>query len=370
MVAPMAKYEHGGDVYTDTGARSGLVDFSANLNPLGMPGEVVRVLREAADSFDIYPDLQCRELRCALAAKLGVSADRIVCTAGATDLIWRICRAIRPQMALLVAPGFSGYEQALERVGARIIHHILREQEGFRVTERILEEAPLVVGVDSADGRAVVFLCSPNNPTGITIERNLVVRVLEAAKRVGAAVVLDECFLAFTREASAVELCEQFPNLVVMRAFTKTFAMAGLRLGYGVCSDARLLKGLEEAGQPWAVSAPAQVAGIAALGVEGWVERTRAYVDANRAALAQGLRELGLRVISGEANYLLFRSPVALYEPLLERGFLVRRCGNYEGLDNSWYRIAVRTAAENAALLQALEAIWGQSPHGGRTEER
>ena len=369
MVAPMAKYEHGGDVYTETGARSGLVDFSANLNPLGMPDEVVRALRDAADSFDIYPDLQCRELRRALAGKIGAPEDHIVCTAGATDLIWRVCRAIRPQTALLVAPGFSGYEQALEQVGARIVWHALREREGFRVTERILEEAPLVAGAGSAGERTIVFLCSPNNPTGITIERGLVVRLLEAAQRVGAIVVLDECFLAFTRKASAVELCGRFPSLVVMRAFTKTYAMAGLRLGYGVCSDARLLKGLEDAGQPWAVSAPAQVAGIAALGVEGWIERTRVYVDASRDALAQGLRELGLHVIPGEANYLLFRSPVALYEPLLERGFLVRRCGNYKGLDASWYRVAVRTAEENAALLQALAAIRGGSPNAGLTEE-
>lgn len=365
----MARYEHGGDVYTETGARSGLVDFSANLNPLGMPEQVVRALREAADSFDVYPDLQCRELKRALADKLGVPAGCIVCTAGATDLIWRLCRAIRPQTALLVAPGFSGYEQALERVGARIVRHALSEQEGWRVTERILDEVPLVGGTESAQQRAIVFLCSPNNPTGITIERSLIVRVLEAAQRVGAIVVLDECFLAFTRKASAVELCERFPNLVVMRAFTKTYAMAGLRLGYGVCSDARLLNGLEKVGQPWAVSVPAQVAGITALGVEGWIERSRAYVDANRSTLAQGLRGLGMQVIPGEANYLLFRSPVEIYEPLLERGFLVRRCGNYEGLDRSWYRVAVRTAEENAALLQALGAIWEQLLHDDQMEE-
>ena len=357
MVAPMAKYEHGGDVYTETGTRSGFVDFSANLNPLGMPDEVVRALREVADSFDIYPDLQCRELRRALAGKIGASADHIVCTAGATDLIWRVCRAIRPQTALLVAPGFSGYEQALEQIGAHIVWHALREQEGFRVTERILEEAPLVAGAGPVGERTIVFLCSPNNPTGITIERGLVVRVLEAAQRVGATVVLDECFLAFTREASAVELCERFPNLVVMRAFTKTYAMAGLRLGYGVCSGVQLVQELEDAGQPWAVSAPAQVAGIAALGAEGWVERTRVYVDTERAKLANGLHELGMHVIPGEANYLLFRSPVPLYGPLLERGFLIRRCGNFEGLDDSWYRVAVRTGEQNAALFGALRDV-------------
>ena len=356
MVASLARFEHGGDVYTAFGSRGNMIDFSANLNPLGMPVEVVRAVRDAANSFDAYPDLQCRALKRALAGKLGVSDAHIVCTAGATDLIWRLCQAIRPHTALVTAPTFSGYEQALERVGARVVQHRLREEKGFRVTERILGEEPLSrAGRDSSS--KIVFLCSPNNPTGLSIGRDLVLSVLDAARESATVVVIDECFLDFTGEASAVELCEDYPNLVVMRAFTKTYAMAGLRLGYGVCSDVRLVRELEEAGQPWAVSTPAQVAGVAALGVDGWVERTRAYVNAERAILARGLCELGMHVVPGEANYLLFRSPIALYEPLLERGFLIRRCGNYQGLDECWYRAAVRTGEENAALLQALSDI-------------
>ncbi|MBO4365404.1 MAG: aminotransferase class I/II-fold pyridoxal phosphate-dependent enzyme, partial [Eggerthellaceae bacterium] len=203
----------------------------------------------------------------------------------------------------------------------------------------------------------LLFLCSPNNPTGLTIEQSLLVRILQAAQRSGAVVVLDECFLDFTREPSAVPLCERFPNLVVMRAFTKLYAMAGLRLGYGICSDAQFMKRMEEAGQLWAVSTPAQVAGVAALEEPNWAQRTREYVDAQRAALQEGLERMGLRVIPGQANYLMLQSPVELYEPMLRRGFLIRRCANYVGLDQSWYRIAVRTAQENAAFLAALQEV-------------
>ena len=174
---------------------------------------------------------------------------------------------------------------------------------------------------------------------------------------------LDECFLGFTHEPSAVPLCEKYPNLLVMSAFTKLYAMAGLRLGYGICSDVDLIDRLEAAGQPWAVSGPAQAAGVAALGVDGWAGDTLAYVDEQRAVLQQGLEECGMRVIPGKANYLMFRSDCLLYEPLLDKGFLIRRCENFVGLDEHWYRVAVRTADENAALIAALrEVVSGDGP--------
>ena len=353
MVARMGRFDHGADVYSAHGERLDLLDFSSNLNPLGMPDEVRRALQAAAAEFDIYPDPACRALREKLACALGVPAEHIVCTAGASDLIQRLCLAVRPARALVTAPGFSGYEQALELVGARIVRHRLREQDGFAITERLL---------DADDGFAasspeLVFLCSPNNPTGLVLDRGLLVRVLEAARETGAIVALDECFLEFTGEPSAMELCARYPNLVVMRAFTKTYAVAGVRLGYGVCADERLLGRLQSAGQPWPVSTPAQVAGIAALDVAGWRQRSAAYVAHEREVLADGLRALGMAVIPGQANYLLFQSGIALYEPLLERGILIRRCENYEGLDESWYRVAVRCAADNARLLQALSDI-------------
>ena len=336
MVAPMGRFEHGADIYGADGSALPLVDFSANLNPLGMPEQVLAALRDGVSCYDVYPDPHCRALRAALAREHGVPEDYLVCTAGASDLIQRLCHVLRPEVALVPAPGFSGYEQALEQSGARIA----TRGEG----------QPLPV-------YQLCFLCNPNNPTGLTIDRPTLVAHLDEAQEMGAIVALDECFLDFTQEPSAIELCERYPNLVVIRAFTKLYAMAGLRLGYGVCADTYLVARLRAAGAPWAVSTPAQVAGVAALSVPGWAECTRAYVDRERAVLERGMRDLGLRVVPGKANYLLFQSAVPLYEPLLERGFLIRRCGNYQGLDDTWYRIAVRTTEENASLLQALGAV-------------
>lgn len=367
MVARMGRFEHGGDIYTADGSRSDVVDFSSNLNPLGMPDEVAAAVRNAVPSFDVYPDPETRALRAAIAAHHGIPVDWVVCTAGASDLIERICQVVRPRTALVTAPCFSGYEQALERVGAHIVRIALQEQDDFAV--RVPRLCSLVnPGMPAI---SLGFLCNPNNPTGMAVKRTELLALLEDARVAGAVVALDESFLEFTDEPSAVELCAQYPNLVVIRAFTKLYAMAGLRLGYGICADVARIRCLQEAGQPWAVSTPAQVAGTTALSVPEWAARTRAFVARERAILARGLKRLGLRVVPGTANYLLFQSPAPLYEPLLDRGILVRRCENYEGLDVSWYRVAIRDTAENAMLLAAIAdalkdgeevSAWSQSP--------
>ena len=133
--------------------------------------------------------------------------------------------------------------------------------------------------------------------------------------------------------------------------------MAGVRLGYALCSNADLLQKLQAAGSPWSVSSLAQAAGIAALQEVKYVEQVRVLIREQRVLLANGLQALGLRVIPGEANYLLFQSQQPLLEPLRQKGILLRSCGNYPGLDNTWYRTAVRTNAENQRLLATLEEI-------------
>lgn len=338
-------YVHGGDTY----GLGKVIDFSANLNPLGMPDAVRRAITESVDDFAHYPDSRCRDLTAAIAESEGVPAEWVVCTAGASDAILRACLAVRPRAGLVCAPTFSEYERSLEIAGVETRFHDLREGEGFELTDRVLED--LRPDIDLA------FFCTPNNPTGLTIDRKLLVRILQCAREVGTVVVLDECFLCFTGEPSAVELCGHFPNLVVIKAFTKLYAMAGLRLGYAVCADAALTRSLRTWGPGWAVSGPAQAAGLAALRVPGWQERTFAYVAAARERLVAGLRSLGLRVIGGAANYVLFQSPVPLADALLERGLLIRSCANYRRLDASWYRAAVRTHEENERLIEAISEV-------------
>ena len=328
------------------------LDFSANISPLGVPRGVQNALREAAGQADRYPDPLYRELRGALSKQEGVPAEWVLCGSGAADLIFRAVLALRPRRALVTAPAFTEYEAALETVGCAVEQYALRPEADFRLQPDILEKI-----TPETD---LLFLCEPNNPTGVTTSRPLLLRILERCRETGTRLVVDECFGDFLDEPEAHTLknaLADFPNLLLLKAFTKLYGMAGVRLGYALCADTELLERMRRAGQPWAVSSLAQAAGLAALKETDYVRQVWALVAEERPWLAEQLERLGLRVVPGEANYLLFRSEMPLMEPLGQRGILLRRCGNYEGLDDTWYRIAVRTRAENRRLIAALEEV-------------
>lgn len=344
---------HGGDWagYRAEFGRDAL-DFSANVSPLGLPAGVAAAITNALPTADRYPDPLCRQLRAALAGAEGVPADWILCGNGAADLIFRLALAVRPRRALLPAPTFAEYEAALQTVGCAVQRVFLREENEFAVTEEFIDAV-----TPETD---IVFLCQPNNPTGQVTPPALVERLVRRCAECGAVLVVDECFLDFLpdRDAwTAKQLLRDAPQLVILKAFTKLYAMAGVRLGYALCGDATLLEKMRGAGQPWAVSSLAQAAGLAALQETAYADAVRALIAEQRPRMAAGLRALGLRVMDGQANYLLFRATPDFGEKLRRRGAVVRSCANYPGLDAAWYRTAVRTAEENTRLLQIMGEI-------------
>ena len=347
------KLVHGGD-WAGYRAEFGCdaLDFSANVSPLGLPAGVAAAITNALPTADRYPDPLCRELRAALAGAEGVPADWILCGNGAADLIFRLALAVRPRRALLPAPTFAEYEAALQTVGCAVRRVFLREENEFAVTEEFIDAV-----TPETD---VVFLCQPNNPTGQVTPPALVERLVRRCAECGAVLVVDECFLDFLpdRDAwTAKQFLRDAPQLIILKAFTKLYAMAGVRLGYALCGDAALLEKMRGAGQPWAVSSLAQAAGLAALQETAYAGAVRALIAEQRPRMAAGLRALGLRVMDGQANYLLFRATPDFGEKLRRRGAVVRSCANYPGLDAAWYRTAVRTAEENTRLLQIMGEI-------------
>ncbi len=345
---------HGGDwagFAAEYGADAPLLDFSANVSPLGLPAGVASALAGAAGDCARYPDPLCRALSAAIGRAEGVPAGWVLCGNGAADLIWRAALALRPASALVTAPAFAEYEAALAAVGCRVERYPLREADGFRLDEGFLKAIRPGVGL--------VFLCEPNNPTGLTTPRPLLLEVLACCRAAGAVLAVDECFNDFLDDPAAHTLKGALPGggLLLFKAFTKLYGMAGVRLGYALCADGVLLEKLRAAGQPWAVSAPAQAAGLAALQETAYVEQVRTLVRAERPRLAAGLRALGCHVVDGEANYLLFRCKTPLCEPLRRRGILLRSCANYHGLNGDWYRAAVRTGPENGRLLAAIGEV-------------
>ena len=349
------KQEHGGDWagYQEQYGKLPL-DFSANVSPLGLPRSARKAAVQALENTARYPDPECRKLRQSLSGHHCVPAQNIACGNGAADLIHRICRVLKPEQALVPAPTFGEYEQALRIAGCEVERIFLPEERDFSLDA---EGFARVVRKDTD----LVFLCNPNNPTGRLCAREDMKTVLKACRAAGAVLVLDECFMDFTEDPAehtiAGELAN-WPELIILKAFTKTYAMAGLRLGYALCGDAALAERLRQGDQPWPVSQVAQEAGIAALRETDYVTELRTLVTGERRRMEGALRGLGLRVIPGEANYLLFYSgDAALCEKLCARGILLRGCGEMPGLGKGWYRTAIRTEEENSVLLAALEEV-------------
>lgn len=333
---------HGGDVY---GAEVAF-DFSSNVNPLGTPPNVLAAISHAALHVRQYPDPYCRALTAAIAAHEAVPEDFILCGAGAAELIYVYCDALRPKKAMELAPTFLEYSAAASHFGAEVVRVPLRSPEFLpdsKILDKLQEKAP-----------DVLFLCTPNNPTGQTISRTLLQSVLDVALAQGTRVLLDECFLDFTGEKSAKDLLARYENFLILKAFTKSYALAGLRVGYCLTGDTRLLSQMAACSQPWNVSLPAQEAAVAALQNPDWVQRARALVSEQREYLTRALQSLKLTVCPSRANYLLFCAPVGLDEALRREKIAIRNCGNYPGLCPGWYRVAVRLAKENEALVEAI----------------
>ena len=346
-------YDHGGDWAGFYAAHGALpLDFSANISPLGLPKGVRETVIRALDQADRYPDPLCRDLRKAIGNAWQVPPNWVLCGNGAGDLIERAVQAVRPRLALVTAPTFSEYPAALRRIGCAVREVFLHPEDQFRLTEEFLSE--ITPDVD------MVFLCEPNNPTGVTTDPALLRQILDRCAVFGARLVVDECFNGLLPDPAAHTLVPYLKNLslLILNAFTKLYAMPGLRLGFALSADTALLEAMGRCGQPWPVSNIAQAGGVAALADEGYPDRLRALLNKARPALRTGLAALGATAITGEANYLLFRHPdLTLADKLEEKGILLRRCAGYPGLGPNWYRAAVRREEENQRLLEAIRQV-------------
>ena len=341
-------YIHGGDVYS----RPVRLDFSANVNPFGAPEAVRAAVRVSAEDLTAYPDPYCGPLREKLAALNGVEKDHVICGNGAAELIYQFAAALRPKRTLLPVPSFADYESALVAAGCEPTFYPLRREDGFLLGPDILN----AIGPDTD----LLMLCSPNNPTGRSVPRELLLAILDRCRKTGTWLFLDECFLELVDQDKAFSLVGHLAagdRVFLLRAFTKAYGMAGLRLGYGLCKNEELMEGMCRLVQPWNVSTPAQAAGLAALDCPAWPKRAQALFQEEKPFLYKGLTDLGLGVLPGDANFLFFCGSPGLHEKLLTRGVLIRDCANYRGLRLGDYRIAVRTRAENEELLKIMGEV-------------
>lgn len=324
-------------------------DFSANLNPLGMPEKVREAVIASAAEWEKYPDPFCGILREKLSQKLGVPASDIVCGNGADDLIYRIVSAFRPKSALICAPAFGEYRKALSEYGCEVDEYFLDSENDFVLTESIL---------DRITGSDMLILASPNNPTGQVVRPELLAAIAEKCRQTGAYFLCDESFIGFCGESEKITALNCInEKVIVLRSFTKLFAMAGLRLGYAACGSGRAAEMISQSGQYWSVSAPAQAAGIAALDETYYIKKTTEIIKSEREHLAAELAGMGAKVFPSDTDFILFKAHSDLGELLLEKKILIRSCADFSGLDGSFFRTAVRTRFENEQLIAAIRRI-------------
>lgn len=345
---------HGGDIYQNQIT----YDFSVNTNPLPLPEILQKRMAEAAVHSNRYPQYDNVLLRERLAALYGFSTEEVVCGNGASELFVAIVHALHPKRVGILAPSFSGYAWAAQTVGAEICSIPLREENNFAMDMAQMESL-----CRQPDGIGLLFLANPANPVGNKMEASLLETLLDVCEKKQITVVLDECFIAFTGTEGYVSWIRKYPHLIVVRAYTKIYAIPGIRLGY-LLAQKEICEKIAHQLPEWNVSVVAQRIGMDILNdsLPGWSRRkylkdTIELIQEEKRFLKHELTKIfgdQMKIFPSEANFLLLKTQIPLYRLLLERGILIRNCANYTGLGQDFYRIAVKGHPENVQLIEAL----------------
>ncbi|MBF0557365.1 MAG: threonine-phosphate decarboxylase [Nitrospirae bacterium] len=358
---------HGGNVFkaaVQLGLNeSEIVDFSASINPLGIPKTVLAVIRDALRYISNYPDSDARDLTLAIASNFAVDAQSVVCGNGSTELIYLVIRALNPDKILIPFPTFSEYERA---AGSRrkIIPFALSPKNEFAFNTDAFISAmagggnshsykmALTTSVDMA------FICNPNNPTGGILRKSDMLKIAEAARDLKCHLVVDEAFIDFSPEDSLLTEVENNPYLIVLRSMTKFYALSGLRVGYGVF-PLKVIDVIKEHKEPWTVNLLAQVSGVAALRDESYKEDTLRTIRNEKKTLEDGFRLLKIPYLPSAANYYLLQLDKvrSITESLEEKGILIRDCSNFRGIGGAYARVAVKSSRDNMRLLKELAQL-------------
>lgn len=326
-----------------------LIDFSANMNPLGPPEWLRPLISCHLSSLIHYPDPDCSLLRSSIAAHYGVGEEEVIVGNGSTEIIHLLPRVLPIHGALIPVPSYSDYANAVELAGKTVEKIFLKEEETFQ-----LDLSSLDLKIRSGQ---LVFIGHPNNPTGLLVDP-FALRTL-VSKHPSAIFLIDEAFLDFVEKAESL-ISKRPPNVIVLRSLTKFYAIAGLRLGFAV-AEPDVIQKIKRMTPPWSVNALAQAVGENALQDHAYAPRTRAYVRQQRDFLLRELQSIpGLTVLPGKANFLLVRidrndiDGPNLARQMLTYGIAIRVCDNFDGLDERFFRIAVRSEDENLKLLHSL----------------
>lgn len=362
--------DHGGNIHMasrKTGIpEKRIIDFSASINPLGMPVSARLALRRQFSLLGHYPEPFAEGLSEQIGHMLGVGPDAIICGNGSTELIYLIPRTLKPRHVLITAPTFSEYEKACRNSSDKlhVTRYALKKENNFDVrTDEFIQAMEGSSGSSRVTRYAsppcdMAFICNPNNPTGRLIRKDDLLRIAEAAKRLGCYLIVDEAFIDFCPAESVAHEVAGNPFLIVLRSLTKFYALAGLRLGYGIFPHA-VAEMLKRQKEPWTVNSLAQAAGKASIKDLDYQESSLAVMLAEKEFMENEFEKISVHYLPSAANYYLLQLENAqqVIRALEEKGILVRDCSNFDGLDKTYIRVAVRSRRENSRLIREVGRI-------------
>lgn len=367
----MANLGHGGNAKEISRSMgidyNNIIDFSANINPLGMPESAKEAIVNNLDAVEKYPDITYFELRNSIRdfenskihnEELKINNEEIILGNGAAEVLFNIVKAIEPKEVLIPAPTFSEYEEAVDAVDGKVNLYYLKEENQFTIQEDILDCIN--------EKMDLIFICNPNNPTGVITDKNLLKKILYKSLENNAYVVIDESFLHFIKEDfSMITFIKNYKNLIIIKSLTKFFAIPGIRIGYGLNSDKMLLEKVNRITPAWNINILAEEAVKSALKDNKYIEASIEFMKKEKDYLYNEIKEIyGIKAFKPSVNFIFFKLDskeglldMDIKNKLIEKNILIRSCSNYHGLDNTYYRIAVRNHKDNIVIVNTLKEI-------------
>lgn len=359
---------HGGDVWGFSRKYNipleQVLDFSGPVNFLGPSPKAVEAIKQNARLIKFYPDPNPIELRTEIATYVGqgVTSENIILGNGSIELIYMPTESLpRNFKAVIPVPSFTEYEKAVLRVGGEVIFVQLPSDFTLDI-ERIKEAV--------TDYTRIIYLCNPHSPSGTLYSREKILDLTDFCHKKDIIVSVDENYIEFSSKPAETTLAgyvKKYPNLFVIRSVTKFFGMPGIRLGYGIAAE-NFIETLQAVRQPWSINSLAGYATLAALRDKEFIENTKRTITRERVEFAKMLNEIGdLQVFPSETDFLLvkIRKPNVtstwLKEELAKQGLLIRDCSTFVGLDNTYFRVTVRSAENNQKLVAAIKRILSKS---------
>lgn len=348
-----------------------ILDFSTSVNPLGVSKKIKAEIRKHLKYLHNYPDPEAKRSRDRLAQYHNIKPETILCGNGSTELIHLIVRALKPQKVLIAIPTYPEYERAIianqklsisthmSEDKKEIIRYLLLNKENhFEINPDEFIDEMRFLEVPSQPIR-MAFLCNPNYPTGRVLKKDDVLKIAEAARKNKCYLLVDEAFIDFCPNESVIQEVKNNPYLIVLRTMSNFYALAGLRIGYGIF-PLHLIQRLKELKEPWTVNNLAQRAVVIAIKDKIFKKETTELIQQEKRFLEKNFKKLGFEYFKSDVNFYLLKIDNAkeICNYLMKKGILVKDCSNFKGLDSTYLKISVKSHRENTILIKELTSLF------------